>query len=310
MPRTAVFSCRGLGDGMITLTLSTNLAEHGEEVVTFHPFFHQLKEWFPQADLRPHPETFEGLQGFDRFIFFYETSMKMLGMIRFCEENFPDRTFVLNPIATTRHDIPYWEVGRFDGAQPLVHNILKFCKEELGLERASLNNGIQPLSHLTFRKEEKRVIIHPLSSGDWKNWSKSKFIHLAHELKLCGFDPVFLIAPYERAGWEEVEAPLFSTLSDMVSFVYESGYLIGNDSGVGHLASSLGIPTVTICRNIRVGTFWRPVWSMGELVAPPRLIPNPKGLRLRDRHWKKWITTTQVLKAFHRLRDRHEICCL
>ena len=40
--------------------------------------------------------------------------------------------------------------------------------------------------------------------------------------------------------------PIFSSLEELTSFLYESAFFIGNDSGPGHVASALNIPTLTI----------------------------------------------------------------
>ena len=74
--------------------------------------------------------------------------------------------------------------------------------------------------------------------------------------------------------------------------------MIGNDSGVGHLASCLGIPTLTICRSQMAANFWRPGWSKGAVITPPAWVPNLKGLRLRDQHWQKFISVKKVYKTF------------
>ena len=102
-------------------------------------------------------------------------------------------------------------------------------------------------------------------------------------------------------GIKKIEAPLFANLSELAVFVCESGYMVGNDSGIGHLASNFGLPTLTICRSYQNALFWRPAWTIGEVITPSPWIPNLKGLRWRDRHWKKWISVNKALKGFHRL---------
>ncbi|MBS0620545.1 MAG: glycosyl transferase, partial [Verrucomicrobia bacterium] len=145
----------------------------------------------------------------------------------------------------------------------------------------------------------KRVILHPVSSREGKNWPREKYIELASHLQSQGYDPLFALTPEEQAGWDGVRATTCATHSDMAHAIAESGYMIGNDSGIGHLASCLGLPTLTICRSAQTARFWRPAWSRGTVVAPSSLIPNLKGLRLRDTHWKKWVSTAKVMKSFN-----------
>jgi ADP-heptose:LPS heptosyltransferase len=77
--------------------------------------------------------------------------------------------------------------------------------------------------------------------------------------------------------------------------------MIGNDSGIGHLASCLNLPTLIICRSKIAAPFWRPGWTSGEVILPPAWIPNLKGLRFRDKYWQKSITVPKVLKSFNLL---------
>jgi ADP-heptose:LPS heptosyltransferase len=95
--------------------------------------------------------------------------------------------------------------------------------------------------------------------------------------------------------------PFFPSLNLLAHFIYESGYLIGNDSGLGHLASALGIPTLTLCRRKAWANMWAPSFSKGVVVTPQSWIPNIRGLRLRDRYWKKFISVSMAERAFEKL---------
>ena len=307
MQRCAVFSCFGLGDGLITLVLANNLQLNGGVVTTFHPSLGAFKGWFPHHQIRSFPplEEMEAVLGqFDRFFIMYEKSAWMQAVLKLCHEKFREQTTVLNPIATPRRDYPYWEGGRFDGNCSFVENLYVFCKDVLGFAVVTKSNGIVFPETVRPRRFEKRVILHPMSSREGKNWSRGKFLELSKRLGAMGYMPAMILTQEERVGWDlqGVEAPLFANLSEMASYVGESGYMIGNDSGIGHLASCLGIPTLTICRSAQVSRFWRPAWgSRGEVVTPSSWIPNVKGLRLRDKYWKRWVSVTKVLESFKRL---------
>src|SRR5579883_972132 len=122
--RIAIFSCLGLGDGLLTLVLANNLHLHGHETVTFHPSLSALQEWFPHLPIQPFPPT---LSPFDRYFIFYEKSPWMQSILSECLSNHRARTTVLNPIATPNTDYPYWEEGRFDGNLPFAENLYRFC---------------------------------------------------------------------------------------------------------------------------------------------------------------------------------------
>lgn len=295
----AVFSCLGLGDGLITLILSHNLKRNGVEVTTFHPQLSQMQRWFPGLPIASFPKT-EELAGFDRFFIFYEKTPWMHEILDFCIKNYRDKTIVLNPLATTRRDYAFWEEGQFDGNLTFAENLVNFCKTVLHLKDVTKSNGLVIPDGVVSKRFPKRTIIHPMSSKGEKNWHKAKYILLAQELKKIGFDPQFALSPKERELWMEVNPPLFNTLDELATFVCESGHFVGNDSGVGHLSSCLGLSTVTICRNKRIARFWRPDWSQGTILYPPFFVPNLKFMRFRDKYWKNLISVRRVVTAFQR----------
>ena len=294
--KIAVFSCLGLGDGLISAVLCHNLATAGHQVVLFHPFLKEVEEWFPGFSIRPFPPV---LEEFDRFFIFYEKTAWMEAVVNSCLERYRNLTTVLNPIATPNTDYRFWEEGQFQGNLPLVENLYLFCKDILKLNAAKHLNGIVVPKGIISRKYEKRVILHPTSSRPGKNWSKKSFLKLSERLKKQGFDPYFIVSSKEKGEWPE--GITFAKMTDLFAFVSQSAYMIGNDSGIGHLASCLGLPTVTLCRNARTANFWQPSWSRGVVCLPVRFIPNMKCLRLRDRFWHKWISVQRVVKEFQKM---------
>ena len=76
--------------------------------------------------------------------------------------------------------------------------------------------------------------------------------------------------------------------------------MLGNDSGIGHLASSLKIPTLTIFATKRKEILWKPNYITGITVSSWPLI-NIKGLRLREKFWKKTISVKKVIHNFNKL---------
>lgn len=303
MERCAVFSCMGLGDGLIAQVLSNNLHLNGYKTVLFHPFLQKLQGWFPELAIEPFPgkeQLISCLSSFDRFFIMYEKSVWMQEILAYCQKHYPEKTSVLNPIATARRDYPYWEVGKFDGNRPFVDNLYQFCQNELGFKVVTKSNGIRPPEGVQMRRYSQRIVVHPESSREGKNWPKDKYVALAAHLESAGYEVLFALTEKERVGWEDVTAPECRTFDALAKMVCESGFMIGNDSGIGHLASCLGVPTLTICRSAQAAKFWRPSWSPAEVITPSPFIPNLKGLRLRDQHWKKWISVKKVLNRFEK----------
>lgn len=299
--KCAVFSCQGLGDGLITLVLSNNLALAGYEVDTYHPFLQSVQEFFPHLPIFPFPKDLTLLRNYDHLFILYEKSSWMMDILQKALALFSEKTTVLNPIATPNCDYPFWEQGKFNGNLPFIENLYIFAKDQLHIKHPTKLNGLQLPKGIFPRRHEKRVILHPTSSRKGKNWSKEKFLLLSKKLKEEGFDPTFLLTEEEQKDWPEVQAPHFDELKEMICFVAESGWMIGNDSGIGHLASCLGLPTLTICRNQLTANFWRPAWSLGKVIVPPPFIPNIKGLRWRDKKWQLFIPVRKVLKTFEEM---------
>lgn len=294
--KIAIFSCAGLGDCLLTLILSENLRRSGHEVVTFHPFMKELQAWFPKLPIRPFPPAYDE---FDQFIVVYEKSPWMKEVLDHCLAHFRKETIVLNPIATPNRDYPYWEEGKFDGKIPFADNIVTFCRDILGIEGAVKENGLHIPSDVKLRSKPNQVVIHPTSSRPGKNWPRSKFLKLAEVLKKQGYDPVFMVSPKERVDWPE--APPFKNLDEMVRCVAESGLMVGNDSGIGHLASLFGIPTVSLFKNERTADFWKPAFALNIAITPKGWLPNLKGLRWRDKYWHWGISVRRVFRSFNQL---------
>jgi ADP-heptose:LPS heptosyltransferase len=112
------------------------------------------------------------------------------------------------------------------------------------------------------------------------------------------------VAPEERAHWTHIEQ-LGLTLADLgpldqvAAWLYESGWFIGNDSGVGHLASSLQVPTLSLFMRRGTARTWRPGWGVGQVLIGSAYLPTG---RLKERYWKYMLSVNKVSQAFDRLR--------
>lgn len=293
--KCAVISCIGLGDGLLSLILSTNLMRKGDLAVTIHPFLGKMASLFPSHSFATR-DNWGGFDAYDHLFFFYEKSPWMLPLIDQALKQHRSKVTILNPIATPLADYPFWEEGKFDGSKPFADNLVSFCLQELGITGASKEIGLLLPPHVKRGQFPKRIILHPMSSRKGKNWRKESFLALAKKLEKAGYEPAFILTEEERVGWPDSWAPRFSGLVEVAHFIAESGAMVGNDSGIGHLASCLGLPTLTICRSKMGADFWRPAWAKGRVVIPPSWIPNIKGLRLRDKHWQRFVPVNQILR--------------
>jgi ADP-heptose:LPS heptosyltransferase len=159
-------------------------------------------------------------------------------------------------------------------------------------------------SNWTYRANPKRVVIHPSSANPWKNWPQKKFIALAKRLQEDGFMPQFTLPSAEAAEWNPLleQAGLPKAIStdwmSLTQFIYESGFLIGNDASAGHLASSLFIPTLSIFDRKSRAIFWRPGWGYSQTVLPPKVL---FGRSLIKALWKRALSVGRVYRSFKKL---------
>lgn len=303
-PRAAVFCHNGLGDGIVSLVLPNNLQLNGWAVDTYHNLLIDMQPWFPHLPLFTYPSLEEIptiLSKYDWFFVFQNDSSPFIQkLISEGKKRIPDQVKVIY-IYPSKHIVnePYYLDAQIDPSLPVAENMRLFCERIIHLPKITKHNGLIPPEHLSYRKYKKRVAIHPTSSREGKNWPKDKYVKLALQLKHEGFDPVFIA----DSSWsiDGIESCQFSTLDLLASYLYESSYLIGNDSGLGHLASSLAIPTLTLSRRKALANLWAPSFYSNVVVTPSSWIPNIRGFRLRDRHWKKFISVSKVHQGFQRL---------
>ena len=307
-PRAGLFFHNGLGDGVTCLVLSNNLHLNGWKLDTYQNTMGSMQNWFPHLSIFSYPSLSELPRILNSYDYFFvahnDTDPFVLQLIQEGKRRFPDRIKViyLYPSKNIVNE-PYYSDCLTDPGLPIAENMRLFCEKILHLPKITKNNGFIPPPGIISRKYPKRVAIHPTSARITRNWPKEKFIALAKEIKNQGFEPVFI--PGMQAGWEDVDVALFPTLDALARYLYESGFLIGNDSGLGHLASSLGVPTLTLCRRKTWASMWAPSFQKGIVVTPSSWIPNIRGLRLRDRHWKKFISVRKVRRAFEKLVFNH-----
>ncbi|OGN55983.1 MAG: hypothetical protein A3D96_03300 [Chlamydiae bacterium RIFCSPHIGHO2_12_FULL_44_59] len=301
--RAAIFCHNGLGDGVNSLVLSNNLQLNGWKVDTYQNAIGSMKNWFPHLEVHPYPNLDELpriLQSYDWFFVVHnDTDLFVLTLIQEGKRRFPDKIKViyLYPSKNIVNE-PYYSDCLTDPSVSIASNLITFCEKILRLPKTTQSNGFIPPTDAVWGKMLKRVVIHPTSARATRNWPKEKFLALAHCLKRVGYQPVFI--PGTQEGWEGVGFPieLFSNLDCLARFIYESAYLVGNDSGLGHLASALGVPTLTLCRRRTWANMWAPSFYKGIVVTPSSWIPNIRGLRLRDRYWKRFISVKKVFRAF------------
>lgn len=291
MKRIAIFPASGIGDALLLMIAAFHYQQQGIQVDVYHDTITQLSPWFPSLRLHPLSPNIP-YDNYDFLIVENDNSPKISQLIATQR----DKLQLIYPTYSAGKHAPLHPLDRvFDPTLSMAANLATHSK----------HNGITPPSGLYSRIYEKRVLIHPTSKLPQKNWTASSFVKLSQKLRHHGFFPHFVVSPQEKQDWEWIQQeqlPLVTpnTLSDLAALIYESGYLIGNDSAAGHLASNLGIPTLIIANDPKRLRLWRPDWEKSTLVFPPAYLPNFKGFRLKDHHWQSWIRPQKVLNSFLR----------
>lgn len=320
----------GLGDSLIYLVVANNLARAGYRVTMLSNHLAHLADWLPNIDILPFPspEQMHGIEeAYDlvlsdcggiianlrkppawlaqRFVF--------VGTLRVDPQYVqdhgerlvarlgPDKAGLMRALAACAGPIRTLD----DDSVTMVKQAVAFCRTRLALPDASAEVGFALPATLVARRHGRRVMLHPTSYNAKKNWPYEKYLRLARRLRGQGFEPQFVLSPKERAVWvsrfePEFAVPQFANARELAAHLYESGYVIGNDSGVGHLASALGVPVLTLYRKRRDGFCWRPGWGDNEVVRPIISLGAIKHA------WMVFLGVSRAERAFKRLVARCE----
>jgi len=180
----------------------------------------------------------------------------------------------------------------------VVEITLSFMKEKMGLEHVTPDVQLQAPAGLQHRRYRDRVVLCPDSTTpERKDWTPSRILDLAARLKSKGLDPKIVASPENIAKWRGLaagvcEAPALRSPGELAAYLYESGVVVASDSGCGHLASFLHVPTVTIHRRMNRLFAWRPGWGPGVVVCPVITLSVGK-LHV----WRPFIPTAKIVRA-------------
>jgi len=334
----ALVASIGLGDAIIFMMLAENLRRNGFNVTLYSNPGSQLLSWLPAVTVKPYPaleKCDDEFKGYDLVI---ADGVSVLGKQYQPEERFSelasrylylslgkipnslvfDHTARLQRILSAEKFQRCRRIAgsagtvRFQGGDrtmTMVKCTLSLCRDIWGLENVACDTGLRPPenSGLQHRRYSRRILLHPFSSDDKKNWPLEKFLKLAVLLRNTGWDPAFTVSPKEMSTLRQVvpedfPAPLFNSISDLAGYVYESRAMVANDSGPGHLASALGIPTLTISRKGNDHR-WRPDFAPGNVVCP--VIRFKLGSQI---HWKPFLGIKRVNLALLKLLEHTASC--
>jgi hypothetical protein len=255
----------------------------------------QIQSFFPHVVVFPRNQLLDKItkESFAKTVLVFEESLFFKQMHPKLEAHFSKNLHVLNPVVTAKKDYVFSDHFFFDPNISFTANLNHFAKKNLHLETDLQTAAI----YHSIQKDKKLVVIHPSASKPSKTWGSTKFKQIERLLIKKGFEVKYATLPFEE---EMVKNGLYSGLENlhqMVELLLKASILIGNDSGVSHLASACNTPSVIISRNVRIQRFWGPDFEGKSFpLFPPRFLPNLKGLRIRDKHWRHFVFKKDVLK--------------
>jgi ADP-heptose:LPS heptosyltransferase len=107
------------------------------------------------------------------------------------------------------------------------------------------------------------VVIHPGSGSPAKCWGVENFVRLAKRLREAGRKVRFVVGEVEMEKWpaqqiEGLAARRAGSYIELLDEISTAGVFVGNDSGPGHLAGIIGVPTVSIFMSTAAQR-WKPI---------------------------------------------------
>ncbi len=125
-------------------------------------------------------------------------------------------------------------------------------------------------------REEKiphLCIIHPGSGSKKKNPSLDFFIDLQNLIQSKGYNTLFVLGPAEKElSYVLKNYQFFDNILDLAKTLMKASLYVGLDSGVSHLSSYLGIPSVIIYGPTDP-KIWHPLgenfWTLRDEKCPP-----------------------------------------
>lgn len=310
--KIAVVSGEGMGDSLIMMIAANQFHQNGYEVCLFSNHLHSFGSWLDQVRFQRlfhEDRTKDILFEFDTVILHHENTLRAQRICHLRKEGKVVFAFY-NNYHPTKHPPfnPEFDFS-FSYKETMAQSVAQATAEILDLPYPSMEIGMKIPKELVFRKDKRKVLLHPESADPSKNWSKRGYIHLARKLRKKGYRPTFIVNSEEREKWLFVldlgfDIPLLPHLSHLARLLYESGFFIGNDSGPGHLASYLQIPSLILAQRKKSISHWRPGWLQGPLLLPPKWIPNIKGLRYRENKWQLFLPVSRVVNTFEKYRNQ------
>jgi hypothetical protein len=132
------------------------------------------------------------------------------------------------------------------------------------------------------RTADQSIVIHPGAGKNDKCWPIERFVELAERLARAGKTVRFLLGEAELEKWPaesiekiskiaQVRRP--ATYIDLLFELATASTFVGNDSGPGHLAAIIAVPTISLFGSDP--TRWRPIGPSVKVIQAQKMEAIP-----------------------------------
>ncbi len=277
--RALLLPAPAIGDGVLALPLARTLLRAGVDVVLHHDALLSLAAGLPGLEIEARPKPVSDLdhKAFDAL---------------FVGGAWPwsDRS------ATAEHML-HLQKADWDRDSGYIPNLRRLSEAAFGIPWAQTACGFSLEPSLP-RSVRGRVVLQPFSANSSKDWLPKRTHRLGTRLRSEGLDVRVVVAPTDLERWHGVAAndlaiTVSPDLHDVARVLASADVFVGPDSGLGHLASALGVMTVSLFRRASSARFWRPAFSPGRIVLAPFRLPGKHG----SRHWAGLVSVGRVQGA-------------
>jgi len=278
----ALLPAPALGDGLLALVLAHNLHRAGRPATLYHDALLELATWLPWAHIEGRPSPKEG-----RALLAGRT-----------------HAFVGDPAFAPAAGPTHLVFGKahWDRRRPYLRSLETHATRVLDLAWTTDAAGLVRPGPADARPDTRRVVLHPFSARRSKDWPTWRWLQLTRRLERDGWEPRVLLAPGEEQRWREEAggagvSVVPGPLPEVAAWLAASAGAVVGDSGIGHLAAALGMPTVSIFRKRSNARFWAPRGARTAAVTPRLRLPGSAG----HRHWVRLLGSARVSRTFERL---------
>lgn len=163
-------------------------------------------------------------------------------------------TLSLKPPEEAKQHVAEYYVQQFarQSGLPLDQIGVSAGERLIKVTQADRERGLELLDQMRVDVSSKLVVLHPGSGGRHKCWHIENFLGIAKTLRSMDFEVLFLLGPAETERFSsDDKARLSGTgrcashlpLSQVVDLLACTDAVVGNDSGVTHLAAGMGLRT-------------------------------------------------------------------